>query len=127
MAEHHTNDYEAPAVPLDLGPMQGRAFLLGLIGLGCWAVFGLINTASYGSGEHGATRDFFLTYQAAFVFWMCVPIGSMALLCLAYMTSASSGPRLPPKFPGQHANPTVADGPLPANRRQLAVGKARLQ
>lgn len=91
MAEHHNHDYEAPDVPLDLGPPRTKALLLGIGGLIAWAALGAINLASYHSGEHGGVRDFFLTYQVGFVFWLSLPVGAMALLCLATLTSASWG------------------------------------
>lgn len=92
MAEHNGHsDYIAPEVPLDLGGIRGRAFLAGLIGLVVWGVCGFINMSAYGSGEHGGTRDFFLTWQIGFVYWMSIPIGAMALSCLGYITTASWG------------------------------------
>jgi len=91
VAEQHHHDYEAPAVPLDLGAMRGRAFLLGIIGLVAWGVLGVVNLPAYGSEGHGGIRDFFLTYQVGFVFWMSVPIGAMALSLLGHLTTASWG------------------------------------
>ncbi|CAN5429661.1 hypothetical protein BH11PLA2_BH11PLA2_11940 [soil metagenome] len=91
MAESHHHDYEAPAIPADVGALRAKALLAGLIGLGAWLVLGFINMGSYESGQHGGTRDFFLTYLTGFVFWMALPIGSMTLLLIAYMTSASWG------------------------------------
>lgn len=93
MAEHHTHDadYTAPAVNPDLGPLRRIAALAAVVGLAAWAGLGLANYATYGASEHGGVRDFFLTYLAAFAFWVCVPVGSMSLLFLAFLTSASWG------------------------------------
>jgi hypothetical protein len=88
---HDHHDYTAPDFTPDVGSARGRALLLGLIGLAAWAVLGFVNMGSYKSGQTGGVRDFFLTYQAAFVFWMLLPIGGMTLLLIAYLTSASWG------------------------------------
>lgn len=94
MADHTNHEYEAPQVPLPLGTMQAKALLIGVGGVIAWAVLGFLNMGAYeheGVKEHGGIRDFFLTWQAAFVFWMSIPIGAMALLCLAHLTTASWG------------------------------------
>ncbi len=75
--------------------MRGRALLLGLVGLAAWAILGVINMRDYpdveGHTAPGGIRDFFLTYQVSFVFWMSVPIGAMALGLLGHIVSASWG------------------------------------
>jgi hypothetical protein len=91
VAEHHHHDYEAPVIQPDLGPLRAKALLVGLGALAVWAVLGFINMGSYKSGEPGGIRDFFLTYQVGFVYWLSLPVGSMALLLLSTMTSASWG------------------------------------
>lgn len=94
MAENHNHDYEAPQVPLMLGPLKTRALLFGVVGLVAWAAMGFINLSAYGSGEthtEGGWRTFFLTYLTGYVFWMSVPIGAMALLLLSTLTTASWG------------------------------------
>jgi hypothetical protein len=96
VASHdHHHEYEAPALPADVGSLRGRALVLGLAGTIAWAVLGFLNMASYpvveGKQEPGGIRDFFLTWQTAWVFWMSLPIGGMTLLLIAYLTSASWG------------------------------------
>jgi hypothetical protein len=88
---HDHHEYEAPDIAADVGAYRTRALLLGIMGLIAWAVMGGVNLSSYGSGEVGGVRDFFLTYLVGFVFWMSLPIGAMALLLIAYLTSASWG------------------------------------
>src|SRR5262245_27542044 len=69
--------------------MRSRALLACGVGFVLFFAFGLLNRGAYPEGEHGWKRDFFLAYQVGYVFWAAIPIGSMALLLLGYMTSAS--------------------------------------
>jgi hypothetical protein len=68
---------------VDFSGLRRVALLSAVIGLGAWLGLGVINL-----GQDGA-RDFFLTYLVGWVFWLSVPLGSFALLCLGYTTSAS--------------------------------------
>lgn len=63
-------------------PLQRFALIAGLSGIGAFALFGLID---------GGKRQFFLSYLVAWVFWLSLPIGSMALIGIHYITGASWG------------------------------------
>jgi hypothetical protein len=63
-------------------PLQRFALIVGLSGLGVFAVVGLID---------GGKRQFFLSYLVAWVFWLSLPVGSMALIGIHYITGASWG------------------------------------
>lgn len=83
MTDHHDTPYTAPTVDVDYAALRRVALLSCVIGLGAWAVLGFINLA------HDNGRDFFLTYLVGWGFWLSVPLGSFALMCLGYTTSAS--------------------------------------
>jgi hypothetical protein len=79
----HDTPYTAPTVDIDYGKLRRVAMLSAVVGLGAWFALGLVNLA------HDSGRDFFLTYLTGWAFWLSLPIGSFALLCLGYTTSAS--------------------------------------
>lgn len=95
MADHHHDhhEYTAPTVDVAAGlaRLKRLAGIAAVGGLAAWAALGAAQLATYPAGEHGGVRDLFLTYQTGFVFWMSLPIGAMALLSIAFMTSASWG------------------------------------
>jgi hypothetical protein len=74
--------YTAPSIPLDLGPVRKVALGSAVVGAGLWLVLAAVNASG---------RDFFMTYLAAFTFWLSVPMGAFALTSIAYITSASWG------------------------------------
>lgn len=67
--------------------MQRIALFAGLIGIGVFAVVGIISAAV---GENGF-RQFFVSYLAAWTFWLSLPVGCMALLGIHYLIGTSWG------------------------------------
>lgn len=63
-------------------PLQRFALIAGLVGLGVFGLAGIIE---------GTKRQFFLSFLVAWVFWLSLPIGSMALIGIHYITGASWG------------------------------------
>lgn len=63
-------------------PLQRFALIAGLIGI---AVFGLTAVIE------GSKRQFFLSWLVAWVFWLSLPVGSMALIGIHYITGSSWG------------------------------------
>jgi hypothetical protein len=84
---HHDSDYTAPPIEANFAPLRRVAFLAAFLGAVAFVGLGVANLSM--NDRHAATRDFFLTYQAAFVFWLSVPVGGMTLMLLGYLTHAS--------------------------------------
>lgn len=74
--------------PTDVGFV--RKVALGLLVVG-GALFGVAGAVNIGMAENAAagTRDFFLAYQAGYMFWFSLPFGALGLLMIGYLTSAS--------------------------------------
>ncbi len=88
---HAPGDYIAPTIDLNLAGLRRVALLSAIIGAVAFFGFGFANLSAYTAEETGGIRDFFLTYQVGFIFWLSIPVGAMTLLMLAYVTSASWG------------------------------------
>ncbi len=96
---NHDSDYTAPTVDVDHGKLRRIALLAAVVGTIAFVALGLVNLTAYGATEgthehgqeHGGIRDFFLTYQVGFIYWLSLPVGGMTLLLLSYLTSASWG------------------------------------
>lgn len=71
-----------------LGRVQKQGFLWGAIGAILFIVFGLI-----GGARHGfeGWQALFRSYLFAYVYWFCIPMGSMAILMLHHLTSGRWG------------------------------------
>ena len=88
-ATHDHPNGPPPAIPdIDVGPLRRVALIAAVAGLAAFAVLGAVNLSM--NHDHGL-RDFFLTYLCGWVFWACIPFGSMALMMIGYLTSASWG------------------------------------
>ncbi len=68
-------------------PLQRFGLLAAAVGIGIW----IIVTVILMSAGDGVGRQFFLSYLVAWVFWLSLPVGSMALIGIAYVTGASWG------------------------------------
>lgn len=87
---HHGNGH-ADALPdstVDVGPV--RAVALIAAGLGAVAFVGFTVLQTVLSPET-AVKDVFGAYLVGFVFWACIPFGSLALSQLGFLTTASWG------------------------------------
>src|SRR5579862_1689848 len=68
--------------------LQRIALAAFVVGVGVYFVMGL----TYGAvGDAGGKRQFFLSWLAAWVFWLSLPVGCMAWLGITYVTGASYG------------------------------------
>ena len=73
MSEHHPDsDYACPPIEANFAPLRRVAFLAAFVGAVAFVGLGVANASI--NADHGGVRDFFLTYQAAFVFWLSVPV-----------------------------------------------------
>jgi hypothetical protein len=61
--------------------VQIPAIIVGVLGLGVWAL---------GAGS-GTREQFFQTYLLAFLFWIAMPLGGLAILMLQYLTEGKWG------------------------------------
>lgn len=83
---HHDSDYTAPPIDANFAPLRRAAFLAAFLGAATFAVLAVANISM--NGDAGV-RDLFLTYQTGFLFWMLIPVGSMALMLIGYLCSTS--------------------------------------
>jgi len=67
--------------------MQRLALMAGLFGIGVFAAVGAI---LFSSGESGS-QQFFSSYLTAWTFWLSLPIGSLGLIGIQFVTGASWG------------------------------------
>jgi hypothetical protein len=91
-ATHHGDHHHETVLPdavVDVSKV--RLLSLAALGVGAAAYFvgGFVGLGTPGN-EHGV-RDFFLAYLCGFVFWMCVPFGSLLLSMIGYLAQASWG------------------------------------
>lgn len=82
------NGANGATASLEWARLQRVALLAGAIGLAVYAVLGLTHSAL---GESGGVRQFFLSFLTAWVFWISLPIGCMALIGIELLTGASWG------------------------------------
>ena len=87
----HAGDHAAPAIPADLvnaGGVQTAALAAAAVGLVAFGVLGFLNMSVPDS--HGV-RDVMLAYLVGFTLWSMVPLGSLFLMLIGVVTSASWG------------------------------------
>jgi hypothetical protein len=88
-ATHH--DHKTVAIPdskVDVSRVRLYSIIAAVLGFAVFLIGGFVGLGT--DPEHG-TRDFFLAYLCGFVFWFCVPFGSLGLSMIAHITSASWG------------------------------------
>ena len=83
----HNDDLKLPEI--DTAPVQRAALIAAILGIVGFVLFGILNMSVYDSSM--GIQDFFFAYQCGFVYWLCLPIGAMALLMISYFTTASWG------------------------------------
>ncbi|HET6572425.1 MAG TPA: hypothetical protein VFG68_02395 [Fimbriiglobus sp.] len=71
--------------PTDATPVRRLALIATAVGLGAYVVLGLINRGT----AHNGWQDFFLAYLVGWVTILFVPFGSIGLMTLGYLTTAS--------------------------------------
>jgi hypothetical protein len=84
--DHH--DVQIPEATVDVGRIRRMSLIAAAIGLITYFVCGFVGL---GQDKEYGVRDFFLTYLCGFVFWMCVPFGSLGLSMIGFLASASWG------------------------------------
>lgn len=94
MAEHHDDHAHAsegvaiPTDPVNTAGLKTVALIAAAAGLIAFGVFGFLNMGP--AGEYGV-RDLSMTYLIGWVFWASLPLGSLFLILVGVMTSASWG------------------------------------
>lgn len=90
MAEHH-DDHRGPAIPADNVNTAGlKTVALGAAAVGLIA-FGVMGFLNMGPAGESGWRDLSMTYLIGWVFWASLPLGSLFLILVGIMTSASWG------------------------------------
>jgi hypothetical protein len=84
----HTTADLAHLPTVDVGFVRKVALGMLVAGGVLFVAAGAVNMGMAVSPAAG-TRDFFLAYLAGFVFWVSLPFGSLGLLMIGYLTSAS--------------------------------------
>ena len=84
----HTTPDLAALPPADASLVRKVALGLLVVGAVVFAVAGAINMGMAVDSAAGV-RDFFFAYQCGYVFWLSLPFGSLGLLMIGYLTSAS--------------------------------------
>ena len=85
--EHHA-PVEVPDIRVDVSKLT--KIFLGMLVLG-FAVYFVGGFMNLGTDREYGLRDFFLTYQCGFIYWVCIPFGSLGLSMIGYLTQASWG------------------------------------
>lgn len=92
MAAATTHEHHAEAVfpdtTIDVAPVRRCAMIAAALGFTVYAICGVLNSGA--DSLHG-TRDWFLTYLCGFIFWCSLPLGSLALSMIGFVTNASWG------------------------------------
>ncbi len=86
--DHHHTETPLPDATVDTAPVMRGSLIAAALGFLVYAVCGVIQSGA--DHEHG-TRDWFLTYLCGFIFWVSVPIGSLALSMIGFLTNATWG------------------------------------
>ncbi len=62
-----------------------------IVGIALYVIAGFANlsAAEPGAASEMAKTRFLSTYLTSFTFWLCLPVGAMALLCIGYLTKTS--------------------------------------
>jgi hypothetical protein len=88
----HTDDHAHPVTlpdaTVDVGRIRRMSLIALVVGAAAFLICGFVGLGQ--DKEHGV-RDFFLAYLCGFVFWVCVPFGSLGLSMIGFLASASWG------------------------------------
>jgi hypothetical protein len=94
MAGHvdtHAGDHAAPAIPTDpvnAGGVQTVALVCAAVGL---TAFGVLTFLNMGAPYSHGVRDILFAYLVGFVLWSMIPLGSLFMMLIGIVTSASWG------------------------------------
>lgn len=95
MSTAPTTEPTAPTPPpngIDWAGPQRSVAICAIVGLAIYAVTGgIMLGAAEGEHVHAAKTQFFLSWLVGFVFWVSLPLGSMALLMIHYLAKTSWG------------------------------------
>ncbi len=84
----HPHETVLPDAVVDVSKV--RLFSLAALAVGA-AVYFVGGFVGVGMDPKHGVRDFFLAYLCGFVFWVCVPLGSLLLSMIGYLAQASWG------------------------------------
>lgn len=87
-ATHH-DDHPPAALPdatVNVRPVTLASVVALIVGALVYLIGGFVGVSQ--DQQHGV-RDFFMTYLCGFVFWCCVPFGSLILSMIGYLAQAS--------------------------------------
>ena len=82
---HHHAAEPISIPPTDASAIRRLALIAAVVGLGAYLVLGFVNLGM----SHSGVRDFFLTYLVGWVFILFVPFGSLGLMMIGYLVTAS--------------------------------------
>ena len=85
----------------EFAKLRTIALIAGLIGIGVYGVLGLTLSAV---SDSGGTRQFFLSWLTAWVFWLSLPVGCMALSRYHLRDGGQLGRFAVAVFRGIHSN-----------------------
>jgi hypothetical protein len=90
MAATATHDHPVtlPEAKVDVSRVRMMSIAAAVIGFAVYLIGGFVG---YGADPDHGIRDFFLAYLCGFVFWFCVPFGSLGLSMIGFLASASWG------------------------------------
>jgi hypothetical protein len=89
-ATHHDHhEVTVPDAVVDVSKVRLVSLAALAVGAAVYFVGGLVGFNT--PGNEFPLRDFFLAYLCGFVFWACVPLGSLLLSMIGYLAQASWG------------------------------------
>jgi len=92
-ADHHAEHAShgpitVPEALVDVSKLRLFAIVAMVVGFAVYLIGGFVNL---GTDKHYGLRDFFLAYQCAYVYWVCIPFGSVGLSMIGFLMQASWG------------------------------------
>jgi hypothetical protein len=88
-ATHHDHhEVTVPDAVVDVSKVRLVSLAALAVGAAVYFIGGFVGVGA--DPEHGV-RDFFLAYLCGFIFWACVPLGSLLLSMIGYLAQASWG------------------------------------
>ena len=74
--------------PPHWGPIQGKLALVALVGIGIFVAGAILRGIVDGKSD---IEELFAAYLVGFIFWLSLPLGSLALLCVQYLAGGRWG------------------------------------
>jgi hypothetical protein len=86
--DHHAHEVTVPDAVVDVSKVRLISLAALAVGAAVYFIGGFVGVGT--DPDHGV-RDFFLAYLCGFVYWACVPLGSLLLSMIGYLAQASWG------------------------------------